>query len=44
MKAQQTETEKVSLNGRRPFLIFHPDTLETLKARPEDYRDRKSVV
>lgn len=37
MKTQQTETEQSSLNGKRPFLTFHPDTLETLNARPEDY-------
>ena len=37
MRTQQTETERQALNGRRPLLIFHPDTLETLNARPEDY-------
>jgi diacylglycerol kinase len=37
MKTQQTQTERQALNGRRPLLIFHPDTLETLNARPEDY-------
>jgi diacylglycerol kinase len=37
VKTPQTETERQTLNGRRPLLIFHPDTLETLNARPEDY-------
>lgn len=37
MKTQPTETERSSLNGKPPFLLFHPDTLETLRARPEDY-------
>jgi diacylglycerol kinase len=37
MKTQQTGTEQQTINGRRSLLIFHPDTLETLNARPEDY-------
>ncbi|MFQ3536138.1 MAG: diacylglycerol kinase [Aggregatilineales bacterium] len=37
MKTQSTEKERTRLNGRRPFFVFHPDTLETLNARPEDY-------
>ncbi len=37
MKTQSTEKEHTRLNSRRPFFVFHPDTLETLNARPEDY-------
>ncbi|MBO9308446.1 MAG: diacylglycerol kinase family protein [Chloroflexi bacterium] len=37
MKTQQTGTERKTTNSRRPLLIFHPDTLATLNARPEDY-------
>ncbi len=33
----QTETDTASPDARRPRFVFHPDTLETLNARPEDY-------
>jgi diacylglycerol kinase len=37
MKDERKEKVSAPANGRRPLLFFHPDTLETLNARPDDY-------